>query len=289
MDHMRDRSLLKDLFIRSASGRPIVLFYFVLLCFVSAAGCSGEGSHPPVSLKEKESDAKKAGLYGRVKMVRVESAKFHYREGGWVEGARHFASTARYNEKGDLAEEVFYKPSGLLAVRVVYTYDSQGRHAEEAVFKGEAVQPSRLVYHHNPSGQVVEKMVYRADGAFDWKVLLTYDDSGNKKEVAVYQADGSLSARRVYRHDREGNEVEETVHSSDALVSRGVYTYDGKGNRTEELFSLPKGTVSARYLYAYLFDEVGNWTMRTRSGIDLESGNVDFEQSNITYRTILYY
>jgi antitoxin component YwqK of YwqJK toxin-antitoxin module len=261
----------------------------MFLWLFGAAGCSREGTNQRAPLQTRASDAEAAGLTGRVKTVRIEKATFSKKGGRWFEVPRQFVSTTRYNEKGDMTEEAFYQPNGLLAVRVVYTYDPQGRHAEEAAFRGEASRPSRLVYHHDESGQLIEKVVYNADGTFDWKVHYTYDGQGNKKEVAVFPADGSLSTKRVYLYDGDGNEIEEAVYSGNALVSKGVFSYDEKGNRTQETFSLPKGTVSARYVYAYAFDESGNWIKRTRSGINLGSGEVDFEHSDSTYRTISYY
>lgn len=279
--------LSKAPFIHSLSCKSIRTLSFAILWVVFVTGCTRES--PGVSLQDRDSDAEKAGLVGPVKTVRVESVKYLKEGDRWVEGAREFVSTTRYNDKANTVEEEFYKPNGLLAVRVTYTYDDQGRHAEEAVFKGDGARPSKSVYHHNEVSQLIEKVVYKADGAFDWKVRYTYDDRGNKKEVAVYQADGSLLAKRVYGYDGDGNEIEEAVHSAEALVSRGVFSYDGKGNRIKEIFYLPKGTVSAEYVYTYELDAAGNWIKRSRSGIRPGSGQIDFERSGITYLTIRYH
>ena len=273
--------------IHSASLR---LTFFLGLIFFSvfASGCS----RPPGRtgpLAHLESDAETADLVGRVKTVRLESVKFLRDGRRWVEGARQFISTTRYDEQGNTLEEEFYKPNGALAVKVVYSYDPRGLHAEESVFKGEASLPSRLVYRHDEAGRLVEKLIYRADGAFDWKVAYDYDQKGNKREVAIYQADGALSAKRLYLYDGAGNQIEEAVYSDDRLVSKGAFSYDAKGNRTKEVFSLPKGTVSAEYLYDYEFDAAGNWIKRTRSSLRPDSGQVDLEHSDVAYRTISYY
>jgi hypothetical protein len=282
-------SLPKDLHIQTAIRKPTLFFPAMVLLMVLSTGCSWGESTPKISSVAEESDAEAAGLIGRVKTVRVERATFSKRGGLWTEIPRQFISTTRYNEKGDTIEELFYQPNGLPAMKVIYTYDSKGRHAEEAVFKGESSRSSRLVYHHDESGRLIEKVIYNVEGALDWKVGYTYDDKGNKKEVVVSQADGSLSARRLYRYDAEGNEIEEGVYSGETLVSRGVFGHDGKGNRIKETFFLPKGTVSAEYVQTYEFDAAGNWIKRSRSGVDLGSGKIDFEHSESTYRTIGYY
>jgi len=264
--------------------------FFLGFIFFSAmaAGCNRPPA-PAAPLLQRESDAQAADLAGRVKTVRLESARFFHDGKKWAEGPRQFVSTTRYDEKGNTLEEAFYKPNGSLAVKVVYSYDRGGLHAEESVFKADASTPSRLVYHHDEAGRLIEKMIYRADGTFDWKVAYGYDQKGNKSEVAVYQADGSLSAKRRYLYDGEGNEIEEAVYSDKALVSKGTFRYDAAGNRTEELYFLPKGTLSARYRYDYEFDAAGNWIKRTRSGLDPGSGRVDLRSSDVAYRTIGYY
>lgn len=257
--------------------------------FALLMGCTPEMSNPGVSQRQEKSDAAEAGLAGRVKTIRIETAKFFNQDGRWKEGPRRFASTTRYDEKGNLQEEAFYKPNGQLQVRVVYTYDGRGRHAEEAVFKGDASHPSKLVYHHDRSGRVAEKIVYNADGRFDWKVHFTYDAKGNKQEVAVYQGDGILSAKRVYLHDGDGNEIEEAVYAGEGLVSKGIFGYDESGNKITEVFARPRGTITARYRYDYAFDAAGNWVRRVRSGINLVSGEAEPEQSDVTYRTLHYH
>lgn len=273
--------------IHSASRTPI--FFLSLIFFsVFASGCSRQPG-PTGPLAQRESDVEAADLIGRVKTVRLESVKFLHDGRRWVEGARQFISTTRYNEQGNTLEEEFYKPNGALAVKVVYSYDPRGLHAEESVFKAGTSRPSRLVYHHDELGRLIEKMIYRDDGAFDWRVAYDYDQKGNKKEVAVYQADGALSAKRLYLYDDDGNEIEEAVYSDRALVSKGTFSYDPKGNRTKEVFSLPKGTVSAEYLYDYEFDAAGNWIKRIRSSLDPGSGRIDLEHSDVAYRTIGYY
>src|SRR5207248_2901521 len=75
---------------------------------------------------------------------------------------------------------------------------------------------------------------------------------------------GSLTGKEVYKYDERGNMVEMTLHNDDgSLLAKEVYTYE--------------------------FDAVGNWTKMTTAVAVMEGGQVSFEPSEVTYRTISYY
>lgn len=93
----------------------------------------------------------------------------------------------------------------------------------------------------------------------------SYDIKGSKSENAYYPVAGeTLTGREVYKYDERGNISEMTLHASDgSLVSKESYTYE--------------------------FDFVGNWTKMTTSIAVIEGGKLNFEPTEVTYRTISYY
>lgn len=93
----------------------------------------------------------------------------------------------------------------------------------------------------------------------------TYDQKGNRVDNAYFlSAGGSLTGKETYKYDERGNMVEMTLHNADgSLLAKEVYNYD--------------------------FDAVGNWTKMTTSVAVIEGGQVSFEPSEVTYRTISYY
>jgi TonB family protein len=93
----------------------------------------------------------------------------------------------------------------------------------------------------------------------------SYDIKGNKLENAYYPVAGeTLTGREVYKYDERGNISEMTLHGPDgSLISKETYTYE--------------------------FDFVGNWTKMTTSVAVIEGGKVNFEPTEVTYRTITYY
>jgi periplasmic protein TonB len=100
------------------------------------------------------------------------------------------------------------------------------------------------------------------------RVLLeatTYDMKGNRVDNAYYlAAGGSLTGKEVYKYDERGNIVEMTLQNAD-------------------------GSLLSKETYAYEFDAVGNWVKMTTSVAVIEGGRINFEPSEVTYRTIAYY
>src|SRR5947209_2678509 len=93
----------------------------------------------------------------------------------------------------------------------------------------------------------------------------TYDQKGTRVDNAYFlSAGGSLTGKEVYKYDERGNMVEMTLHNGD-------------------------GSLLAKEVYKYEFDAVGNWTKMTTAVAVIEGGQVSFEPSEVTYRTIYYY
>jgi TonB family protein len=93
----------------------------------------------------------------------------------------------------------------------------------------------------------------------------TYDQKGNRVDNAYFlEAGGTLTGKEVYKYDDKGNIVEMTLHNAD-------------------------GSLLSKEVYAYEFDAVGNWVKMTTSVAIIEGGKVNFEPSEVTYRTISYF
>ena len=73
------------------------------------------------------------------------------------------------------------------------------------------------------------------------------------------------------------------------LTGREVYKYDEKGNISEMTLLNADGTLLSKEMYKYEFDSIGNWVKMTTSVAVVANGKVDFEPTEVTYRTILYY
>jgi protein TonB len=94
---------------------------------------------------------------------------------------------------------------------------------------------------------------------------VAYDIKGVKIENAYFPVPGaSLTGKEVYKYDDKGNIVEMTLLNTDgSLLSKETYTYE--------------------------FDGFGNWTKMTTSVAVIEGGKINFEPTEVTYRSISYY
>ncbi|HYV24773.1 MAG TPA: energy transducer TonB [Pyrinomonadaceae bacterium] len=77
--------------------------------------------------------------------------------------------------------------------------------------------------------------------------------------------------------------------SNSSLTGREVYKYDDKGNISEMTLVNKDGSLLSREVYRYDFDSVGNWVKMTTSVLVIENGKIEFEPTEVTYRTIFYY
>ena len=77
--------------------------------------------------------------------------------------------------------------------------------------------------------------------------------------------------------------------SGATLTGREVYKYDDKGNISEMTLVNTDGSLLSKEVYKYEFDTIGNWVKMTTSIAVVESGKIEFEPTEVTYRTIFYY
>jgi len=73
------------------------------------------------------------------------------------------------------------------------------------------------------------------------------------------------------------------------LTGREVYKYNDRGNISEMALLNADGSLVSKEVYQYEYDAVGNWVKMTASVAVVENGNVGFEPSEVTSRTIFYY
>jgi TonB family protein len=73
------------------------------------------------------------------------------------------------------------------------------------------------------------------------------------------------------------------------LTGRETYKYDDKGNISEMTLLNADGSLLSKEEYKYEFDSIGNWVKMTTSVAVVANQKIDFEPTEITYRTIFYY
>ncbi len=77
--------------------------------------------------------------------------------------------------------------------------------------------------------------------------------------------------------------------AGNTLTGRETYRYDDKGNISGMTLMNADGSLLSKEVYKYEFDSIGNWVKMTTSIAVVENRKIEFEPTEITYRTIFYY
>ena len=116
-----------------------------------------------------------------------------------------------------------------------------------------------------------------------------------RTEVAkLLSADGQEGKHQVVElvaYDIKGAKIENQYFpiAGATLTGKEVYKYDEKGNISEMTLLNPDGTLLSKEIYKYEFDFLGNWSKMTTSVAVVDSRGINFEPTEVTYRSIMYY
>lgn len=105
------------------------------------------------------------------------------------------------------------------------------------------------------------------------------------------QSEGKHALVEVVAYDIKGNKIENQYFpiAGATLTGKEVYKYDEKGNISEMTMLNPDGTLLSKEIYKYEFDFAGNWNKMTTSVAVVDSRGINFEPTEVTYRSIMYY
>jgi TonB family protein len=105
------------------------------------------------------------------------------------------------------------------------------------------------------------------------------------------QAENKHVLVEIVAYDLKGNKIENQYFpiAGATLTGKEVYKYDEKGNISEMTLLNNDGTLLSKEVYKYEFDFLGNWNKMTTSVGVVDSRGINFEPTEVTYRSIMYY
>jgi TonB family protein len=105
------------------------------------------------------------------------------------------------------------------------------------------------------------------------------------------QQEGKHQVVELVAYDIKGNKIENQYFpvAGATLTGKEVYKYDEKGNISEMTLLNPDGTLLSKEIYKYEFDFLGNWSKMTTSVAVVDARGINFEPTEVTYRSIMYY
>ena len=103
--------------------------------------------------------------------------------------------------------------------------------------------------------------------------------------------EGKHAVLEIVAYDIKGNKTENQYFpvAGANLTGKEVYKYDDKGNISEMTLVSGDGSLISKEVYKYEFDFAGNWNKMTTSVAVIDGGRMSFEQTEVTYRSIMYY
>lgn len=228
-------------------------------------------------------DAEDDGLKGKVKKIVRESEDL---SGSSAGQGRKLSTIEYFDEKGNYVKRESYDYRGNPSIITVYGYLDGKRVSKSGYISYEYNPPPPPPAAPNPD----EKPKPKPDPRFTFSYTSKYEN-GKLVEDQLVSNRGLPLNKTVYKHD--DNQIERLVYTSEgSLNQRYVSVLDKNGNTIEETNydqSKQKYRGDRKYIYAYEFDEKGNWIKRTTSQEVTENDEKILKPWYITYRTITYY
>lgn len=223
--------------------RKILALFFVTLSLFSYSQIKRFASDPNMPTR-KHNDLKAYQLKGKVKSLKET-------EYNRVEEYSESPVFLLFNDKGYLAEEIWYQFDGSLIEKIFYQYNEKENEIESILCDEEGMNHTKKIYKYNDDGFETEYSLYIGD-VYLGKRSIKYEQEDNdmmKAEINYYTLDGTLEYTKCY------------------------YFYPDKLNKMIE---------DERFKIKYTYDNKGNWIKKTIY-------NIDHEVASTIIREITYY
>jgi YD repeat-containing protein len=155
-----------------------------------------------------------------------------------------------YDDHGNITEETYYDPGGILLIKITRKFDSLGNNTEELLFRSDELSVKTL-NKFDKAGNKLEEIKYK--GADYVKNNWAYDPNGNLIEQIIYYSSNSKTYKYTSKLDEYGNPVEYRSDAEDSPVSYTNYVYDKDGNVLEVSSSGARDYEK----HSYKYDSIG--------------------------------
>ncbi len=207
----------------------------------------------------QKTDHQKLNLRGQVKSIRESSypAKENKGEIQLGEMSHYYINT--FNEKGNKAEDIQFKPDGTPMKKYVYQYDTLGRRSVRLQYDSASNLVRKITYTYNADGLCTEDNSFDPTNRLEKKYTYTYDRKGNCIEDKSFTPDNVLQKKNTYVYDSDGKLISMNSYNGKGDLEKEVtYRYDYQNNIIDEEVNLSVGG-NPVYNYHYVYDKQGNW------------------------------
>ena len=220
-------------------------------------------------------------LLGDVASV-IATEYYPIEESGEIVKAIESRTEYKFNERGDVVEQISYDRDNSVLDKCLYSYNSEHRMTEsswigfngkpffktryiydnngvltqEVSYNGDGAMCNKSIFKYNSKGQKTEEISYDSKNVLRWRALLKYNAKGYLVEDAAYWVYGGLDYRNLYKYNTEGKRIEEIEESVESPIKRNTYKYDSEGRLIEKCVYTEGQTTALELIYSY--DSMGN-------------------------------
>jgi hypothetical protein len=251
-----------------------------VVCLFVVAGFAGAAARMP--------DRECAGLKGDVRAVRSEVAYGRMNASGmFVEERREPVEETAYDANGDIVSRKFFHNGELVAAESWTTRPDGTRliRSNAPADGGTGFRTTRL----RPQPPLDAPLERSAKGEYTFVRSYFYDGAGKPLQETLFSGQASdpgkafAISRFVYGATGQLTEITRTAAQTSRLLDKVVYTYGRQKMIEQEMVYGPENLLLRRLAFSYEVDATGNWTRRTGTRLDDDTGH-----AIVTIRTITY-
>jgi hypothetical protein len=155
-------------------------------------------------------------LKGNVKVISVKEGTIREVSGKIREKCCYFSHRNIYDINGNILDikasipPIDYGPANPLKKEA--KYDDKGNIVEELTYNPDGSPSWKIVFAYDANGNKIEESIYFSNGKLHQKGISTYNARKNLSEYEVHYADGTPFTRETYsKHDIKGNWLKQIV------------------------------------------------------------------------------
>ncbi len=244
--------------------------------------------------KYSDSDWRKDGLRGKVKILNVNGVITTYNQhglllstisgtGDYYEGEVHY----NYDENGRLVEDICFNCCKEEDYRYIYQYDETGLLKSAELREQLGSEVTKYEYNSNKQlcclkkysedNQLIlaEEYLYDLEGnqirvnTYDSMMTLysyterDFDDNHKLKEQREFSVSDTTHPAKISKYNNQGRLNNEITYHDGKPQTQLKISYNKLGNITKEEVvkykSYPDLITKDEYIYDYLYDKQGNW------------------------------
>lgn len=182
-----------------------------------------------------------------------------------------------YNSKGKFEKIEQYSGDELMN-EIIYTYSEDPNQVIEENYSGDDLI-TKTVYQLKNRGKDIKGVKLYLGEDLNMNQSYSYDAKNNLANMSQFNYDSGVSIETYFTYDDQGREISRLAHYSDGRVDEDYYSYDNQliSSHTSKQYSKDNPDQMINYtfidenfedVYAYEFDELGNWTAKIQKRAD---------------------